>query len=101
MPACDANDILSARFESDGDNVTVKCINMESSTGEPDTITVSYFDKENTDPGVAIERSYAVAEAGSSKPKPTVYRTTVQLVEDTGRSAQAKIRQLRMRGKQT
>jgi len=66
-----------------------------------DSITVTYLDKENTDPGVPMERTYAVSEAGESTPTTLVYRTTVDMVEDTGEQAEARIRQMRMRGRDT
>ena len=34
-----------------------------------DTITVSYLDKENTNPGIPIERTYTVTEAGGGTPR--------------------------------
>ena len=54
-----------------------------------DAITVSYLDKENTDPGVPIERSYTVMEAGEGIAKGLIYRTSVKQVEDTSDQAQA------------
>jgi len=65
-----------------------------------DTITVSYFDKENTKPGIPFERTYTVEEAGRSKPELVVYRTNTKMVEDKGEDAKAKLRRMRMRGKQ-
>ena len=47
-----------------------------------DIITATYLDRENTTPGIPIERSYNLVEAGRSGPKMMVYRTTVIPVED-------------------
>ena len=66
-----------------------------------DVITVGYLDKENTKPGVPVERTYVVEEAGRSKPALLVYRTRVETVEDKTEDAKAKIRQMKMRGKKT
>jgi len=64
-----------------------------------DVITASYLDKENTKPGVPVERIYTVEEAGRSKPTLTVYATTLQTVEDKSEEAKAKLRRMAMKGK--
>ena len=56
-----------------------------------DKITASYLDKENTRPGIPVERQYSLYEAGLSKPRDRVYRTGVTLVEDKSEAAQAKL----------
>ena len=63
-----------------------------------DTIMASYLDRENTRPGVPIERTYTVEEAGRSKPELLVYRTTVASVEDKSEDAKAKVRRMALRG---
>jgi len=65
-----------------------------------DTITVGYWDKENTKPGIPFERTYTVEEAGRSRPALVVYRTNTKMVEDKGEDAKARLRRMRMRGKQ-
>ena len=64
-----------------------------------DVITASYLDKENTKPGVPVERAYTVEEAGRSKPAILVYRTTLISVEDKSDEAKAKLRRMALRGK--
>ena len=62
-----------------------------------DEITVSYLDKENTDPGVPIERTYSVMEAGGGAAKCLVYRTSVKQVEDTSNQAMARKSRIKAR----
>ncbi|MBM4031612.1 MAG: tetratricopeptide repeat protein [Planctomycetes bacterium] len=64
-----------------------------------DVITASVLDKENTRPGVPVERVYTVEEAGRSKPSLLIYRTTLQSVEDKSEDAKAKLRRMAIRGK--
>jgi TolA-binding protein len=64
-----------------------------------DDIIVSYVDRENTDPGVAVERTYTVSEAGTGSPIPLVYRTRVVLSEDTSTEAELKKSRIRVRTK--
>ncbi|HUT34446.1 MAG TPA: PA14 domain-containing protein [Planctomycetota bacterium] len=64
-----------------------------------DVITASYLDKENTKPGVPVERTYEVEEAGRSRPALFVYRTTLQSVEDKSDEAKSKLRRMALRGK--
>ncbi len=59
-----------------------------------DKITVSYLDKENTDPGIPIERAYSIAEAGAGKPDVVVYRTRVRMIEDASPEARARLKRL-------
>jgi TolA-binding protein len=59
-----------------------------------DTVTVSYLDKENTDPGIPIERSYSISEAGKGAPGLLVYRTRVRMVEDDSAEAKARLKRL-------
>ncbi|MCY3022773.1 MAG: PA14 domain-containing protein [Planctomycetota bacterium] len=63
-----------------------------------DMLTVSYLDKENTNPGIPFERTYSVEEAGASRPEIVIYRTRTDIVEDTSPQAQAKIERLKMKG---
>ena len=63
-----------------------------------DQITVSYLDKENTRPGIPVERSYTLYEAGLGKPEVLMYQTTVNLIKDTSREAHAKLKRLRRQG---
>jgi len=64
-----------------------------------DRITVSYLDRENTTPGIPVERRYVVAEVGKSTPKILVYRTKIETVEDTSPDAQARVKRMRMANK--
>jgi len=69
--------------------------------GSGDTVIVSYLDKENTDPGVPVDRVYKLDEAGRGKPELLVYRTTVDLVEDKSADAKARLRRMKLRGRST
>ncbi|MHC4250679.1 MAG: tetratricopeptide repeat protein, partial [Planctomycetota bacterium] len=60
-----------------------------------DKITVSYLDKENTNPGVLIPRTYTLFEAGTGDPEISFFRTSTALVEDTSEAAVAKIERLK------
>lgn len=64
-----------------------------------DIITASYLDRENTVPGIPIERSYTLTEAGRSGPKMLVYRTTVIPVEDKSEDAMAKLAKMKLKNK--
>lgn len=44
-------------------------------------ISIIYYDKENTDPGSGIERTYSVFEAGSSTPEIFVLKTSTRMKE--------------------
>ncbi|HEY8667315.1 MAG TPA: tetratricopeptide repeat protein [Tepidisphaeraceae bacterium] len=59
-----------------------------------DKITVSYLDKENTVPGIPVDRAYTISEAGQAAPVPLVYRTSVKMIEDTSPEAKAKLTRL-------
>ncbi len=60
-----------------------------------DILTVTYLDAENTNPGVPIERTYNVNEAGTGKPEFAIYKTTPMQVPDTSEEAKAKLRRMR------
>ncbi len=62
--------------------------------GDGEEVTVSYFDRENTDPGIPFSRSYTLIEAGRDQPEILVYRTSVSLVEDTSPTARAKAKRI-------
>ncbi|HZK80080.1 MAG TPA: tetratricopeptide repeat protein, partial [Humisphaera sp.] len=64
-----------------------------------DKITVSYLDRENTNPGIPIERTYSVTEAGAEAPRLTVYRTSVKMIPDESPEAKAKLK--RIAGRET
>ena len=66
-----------------------------------DKINVTYLDKENTIPGVPVDREYSIFEAGISKPDITVYRTDITQVEDTSDEAKAKARRLMSKSRRT
>lgn len=59
-----------------------------------DSITVSYTDRENTNPGIPVDRTYTVNEAGSEAPRLTVYRTSVKMVPDISPDAKARLKRL-------
>jgi len=59
-----------------------------------DTITVSYLDRENTDPGIPIDREAVVEEASGEDAFFTVYRTSIQMVPDESPAAQARLKRL-------
>ena len=64
-----------------------------------DKITVSYLDRENTNPGIPIERTYSVTEAGADRTRLTVYRTSVKMIPDESPEAKAKLK--RIAGRET
>ncbi len=64
-----------------------------------DSIEVSYMDEENTVPGIPIKRSARVVEAGSSTPETLIFRTAVNQVEDTGKTALRQLERMKLRGK--
>lgn len=59
-----------------------------------DRITVSYVDKENTNPGIPIDRRFALFEAGKTAPQLLVYRTKVDMVPDESPEAKAKLKRV-------
>ncbi len=46
-----------------------------------DRLIVSYVDRENTNPGIPIERTTSIEGASNAKPELTVYRTSVERTE--------------------
>ena len=62
-----------------------------------DEIMVSYLDKENTDPGVPVDRNYTVVDAGESPIEGLIYRTSVKQVEDTSTLAQSRKARIKSR----
>ncbi|MBF0243838.1 MAG: outer membrane protein assembly factor BamD [Planctomycetes bacterium] len=68
------------RFGGNTEGDTIKV-----STG--DTVTVSYLDKENTDPGVPVDRVDEVVEASFGDPDLRIYQARVESVEDLSSKA--------------
>ncbi|MBT7068104.1 MAG: tetratricopeptide repeat protein, partial [Verrucomicrobia bacterium] len=64
-----------------------------------DEITVTYLDKENTLPGIPINRDLSVVTAPDDSPILSVYPTHVETVEDTSREGKAKRVKLERMGK--
>ncbi len=73
-----------------GDKTEKNTIKVQSG----DRITVSYLDKENTDPGIPVERSYSINEAGTGKPEVLAYRTRVHMTVDDSPEAHARLKRL-------
>ncbi len=63
-----------------------------------DTVTAHYLDRENTDPGVPIERQYAITDAGSLSPEMGLFRTWVVQEEDRSARVRLKAERLRRQG---
>ncbi len=63
-----------------------------------DVVTVTYLDKENTDPGIPFERTYTVDVEERDNPELTIYKTDIKLIEDKSISALNKIRSMQQRG---
>jgi TolA-binding protein len=63
-----------------------------------DTVTAFYVDRENTDPGVPVEREYAIVDAGDIPPEMSVFRTRVVQEEDRSPRARLTIDRLRRQG---
>ncbi|MHC4885474.1 MAG: tetratricopeptide repeat protein [Planctomycetota bacterium] len=61
-----------------------------------DMITAKYLDSENVDPGIPLDRSVEIEEAGSGKPDIQVFGTSLEMVEDTGSLAKARIAKMRL-----
>jgi len=59
-----------------------------------DHVTVSYLDKENTNPGVPFERSYTVTTAERTDPAIMVYNTNITLVPDNSPEARSRLTRL-------
>ncbi len=55
---------------------------------------MSYIDRENTNPGIPIERSYTVTEAGTEPPRLTVYRTNMKMIPDDSPEARAQLKRI-------
>jgi|LSQX01.3.fsa_nt_gb TolA-binding protein len=62
-----------------------------------DVITMSYFDRENTRPGVPVERTAQVQAAQPSEPQLTLFHATVEREEDTSQDAKLRLAQIRRR----
>ncbi len=60
-----------------------------------DTVRVSYLDKQNTEPGVPVRRTYEVEKAPDTDPRLTVFRTRVRMVPETSEQAERKLERLR------
>ena len=82
--------ILKTSRDGGGDTLAV----------EPgDRITVRYLDRENTDPGVPVNREYSLYEGGERDGEYFVYRTRIEMREDDSIEARSKLRRLeRKRG---
>jgi len=63
-----------------------------------DIVTVSYLDKENTDPGIPFERKYALDIEERDNPELTIYMTDVTLIEDNSTKALTKVRNIQHKG---
>lgn len=60
-------------------------------------VTAIYFDRENTHPGIAVERENRIPASGNSAPEVRLFHTRVERVEDTRTAAAARLRQIRKR----
>jgi outer membrane protein assembly factor BamD (BamD/ComL family) len=65
--------------------------------GQGDVITMAYFDRENTRPGVPVERLAQVQAAQPSEPQLTLFHATVEREEDTSQDAKLRLAQIRRR----
>jgi TolA-binding protein len=63
-----------------------------------DYVTVTYLDKENTDPGIPFERTYSVDVEERDNPDLTIYKTDIMFVEDNSEKALNKIRSIKKDG---
>ncbi len=63
-----------------------------------DTITIAFLDKENTEPGVPIERTYVVGVVNQVKPEMIIFATRIELVEDKTDDAKRQIWRLKQKG---
>ena len=63
-----------------------------------DVVTVTYLDKENTDPGISFERTYSLDIEERDNPELTIYKTDIKLVEDNSAQALNKIRSIKQDG---
>lgn len=62
-----------------------------------DIVTMTYHDRENTNPGVPTERSVSVRAAQQSNPRLILFDTVQKQVEDTSYDAKLKLAQIRRR----
>ncbi len=62
-----------------------------------DAITLSYMDRENTNPGIPVERTATVMAAQPSVPELTLFDTSIERVEDTSYDAKLRLGQIRRR----
>ena len=62
-----------------------------------DVITLSYMDRENTRPGIPVERKATVMAAQPSTPVLTLFDTQIERVEDTSYDAKLRLEQIRRR----
>jgi outer membrane protein assembly factor BamD (BamD/ComL family) len=83
--------VLKTGKQTEGDRIKVQ---------PGDRITVAYMDRENTDPGIPIERTASVMEAGRGRPRLVVYRTGTEMVPDRSLEAKSRLRLLRLRGRE-
>ena len=65
---------------------------------EGDTISVSYIDRENTDPGIPFERTAKVVTASGQSARLQPYSTILIQEEDTSQQAIGKLEMMRRRG---
>ncbi len=80
--------VLRTGEQTGGDQIKVR---------QDDIIKVAYLDKENTAPGVPIQREYEVMEAGQATPRPLVYRTSVTQEKDTSDEAARKAERIKQK----
>ena len=62
-----------------------------------DVITMTYFDRENTTPGVPVERKTSVQAAQASEPSIMLFDTWTEREEDTSVDAKIRLAQIRRR----
>lgn len=62
-----------------------------------DRVTVSYLDRENTDPGIPFERTYSLEIEERDNPGLTIFKTDVKLIEDKSTKALNKIRAIQIK----
>ncbi len=60
-----------------------------------DTIYVTYFDKENNNPGTPVERTAKIENCEISKPEIILYDTIVKKIEDRSQAALARIQMIK------
>ena len=62
-----------------------------------DVITIKYYDRENTRPGIPIEREATVMAAQPAQPALTLFDTRIEREEDTSYDAKLRLEQIRRR----